>query len=80
MDLKEYLESAVKGGRPFWCFILRRGPEESTRRLLGRSSCSDSRLTDAKVPEEVGRHHFVFAFFDDGYKKPDVWEYISAGH
>ena len=56
-------------------FIRRCGPEEDTRRLLGRSSSSKSRLTDAKILEEVRRNHFVYSFFDDGYKKPDVWEY-----
>lgn len=47
----------------FLVFILRCGLEGNTRRLLGRSSRSKSRLTDAKVLEEVGANHFVYYFF-----------------
>ena len=56
-------------------FILRCSPEENTRRLLDRSSSLKSRLTDAKILEEIRRNHFVFSFLEDGFKKPDVWEY-----
>ena len=75
IDLKEYLESAVKAGRPFLVFILRCSPEENTERLLDRSSNSKSKLTDAKIMEEIRQHHCVYSFFDDCFKRPDVWEY-----
>ena len=75
IDLKEYFESAMKGGRPFVVFILRCSPEENTRRLLGRSTSPKSRLTDADILKEIRQNHFVYSFFDDGFKKPDVWEY-----
>lgn len=74
MDLKEYLESAVRGGRPFWCVFCAVVRKRILGDLLGRSSRSKSRLTDAEILEEVGRNRFVYSFFDDGYKKPDVWE------
>ena len=75
IDLKEYFESARRGGRPFVVFILRCSPEENTRRLLGRSRSPKSRLTDASILKEIRQHHYVYSFFDDGFKKPDVWEY-----
>ena len=56
-------------------FILRCSPEENTRRLLGRSTSPKSRLTDADILKEIRQNHFVYSFFDDGFKKPDVWEY-----
>ena len=56
-------------------FILRCSPEENTRRLLGRSTSSESRLTDENILNDIRQHHFVYSFFDDGFKKPDVWEY-----
>ncbi len=56
-------------------FILRCSPEENTRRLLSRSTSPKSRLTDANILMEIRQNHFVYSFFDDGFKKPDVWEY-----
>ena len=75
IDLKEYFESARKGGRPFVVFILHCSPEENTRRLLGRPTNLKSRLTDANILKEIRQNHFVYSFSNDGFKKPDVWEY-----
>ena len=73
IDLKEYFESAVQGGRPFfWCSFC---AAVRKRRLLERSSSPISRLKDAKILEEGRRKHFVYSFLEDGVKKPDVWEY-----
>ena len=75
IDLKEYFEGAVKGGRPFVVFILRCSPEENIRRLLGRPASLNSRLTDTDILKDIRQHHFVYSFYDDGFKQPDVWEY-----
>ena len=75
IDLKEFFESASRGGRPFVVFILCCSPEENTRRLLGRSRSSKSSLTDENILNDIRQHHFVYSFFDDGFQKPDVWEY-----
>ena len=56
-------------------FILRCSPEENTRRLLGRSKSSTSKLTDVNILNDIRQHHFVYSFLDDGFEKPDVWEY-----
>ena len=56
-------------------FILRCSPEENTRRLLGRSRSSKSSLTDESILNDIRQHHFIYSFFDDGFEKPDVWEY-----
>ena len=75
IDLKEFLESATRGGRPFIVFILRCSPEENTKRLLGRSRSSKSSLRDENILNDIRQNHFVYSFFDDGFQKPDVWEY-----
>ena len=75
IDLKEYFESARKGGRPFVVFILHCSPEENTRRLLGRPTSPKSRLTDANILKEIRQNHFVYSFSNDGFEKPNVWEY-----
>lgn len=77
MGLKEYLESAVKGGRPFrrlfWAVVRKKILGDC---LLGRSSSSESRLTDAKIlEEEFDEIILSILFFDDGCKRPDGWEY-----
>lgn len=56
-------------------FILRCSPEENTRRLLGRPASLNSRLTDTDILKDIRQHHFVYSFYDDGFKQPDVWEY-----
>ena len=75
IDLKEYFESAMKGGRQFVVFILRCSPEENIKRLVGRPKSPKSRLTDANILREIRQNHFVYSFFNDGFKKPDVLEY-----
>ena len=56
-------------------FILRCSPEENIRRLLGRPTIPKSRLTDANILKEIRQNHFVYSFFNDGLRKPNVWEY-----
>lgn len=75
IDLKEHFESAKGGGRPFVVFILKCSPDENIRRLLSRSSSSNSRLSDVNILTDIRQNHFVYSFFEDGYKSPDVWEY-----
>lgn len=75
IDLKEYFESAKEGGRPFVVFLLRCSPEENIRRLLARSASPNSRLADADILKEIRQNHFVYSFYNDGFKKPSVWEY-----
>lgn len=75
IDLKEFFESAMRGGRPFMVFILSCSPQENTRRLLGRSRSSKSSLRDENILNDIRQNHFVYSFFDDGFQKPDVWEY-----
>ena len=65
----------MKGGRPFVVFILLCSPEENTRRLLGRSTSPKSRLADANILKEIRQNYSVYSFFNEGFKKPNVWEY-----
>lgn len=75
IDLKEYLETAKRGGRPFVVVVLRCSEKENTRRLVGRSPGSKSKLTDASILEDILQNHVVYSFYNDGCKSPDVWEY-----
>ena len=56
-------------------FILHCSAEENIRRLLGRPTVPKSRLTDVNILKEIRQNHFVYSFFNDGFRKPNVWEY-----
>lgn len=56
-------------------FILRCSSEENVRRLLGRPTVLKSRLTDANILKEIRQNHFVYSFFNDGFREPNFWEY-----
>lgn len=75
ISLKEYLECAIKGRRPFVVVILGCSEGENTRRLLGRSPGSKSKLTDVNILKEIRQNEVVYSFYEDGFKSPDVWEY-----
>ena len=75
IDLQEYLASAKAGGRPFVVFILQCSPEENIKRLVGRSSNSKSRLSDADILTDIRQNHYIYSFLEQGYSSPDVWEY-----
>lgn len=75
IDLDEFYESAKAGGRPFFVFILQRSKEENIKRLSKRSSGFKSKLSDVKILEDILQNHFVYSFYNAGFKPPDVWEY-----
>ena len=80
IDLKEFLDSAVKGGRPFVVFILSCSPEKNVSRLLDRERSLKSRLADADILKDIRQNHSVYSFYDDGFvlesARPTVWEYV----
>ena len=56
-------------------FILQCSPEENIKRLVGRSSNSKSRLSDADILTDIRQNHYIYSFLEHGYSSPDVWEY-----
>ena len=75
IDLEEFLQCAKRGGRPFFVFILECSEKENMKRMTSRSSGFKTKLTDLKILEEIRKNHFVFSFYDAGFKPPDVWEF-----
>ena len=55
--------------------ILKCSPEENVKRLLGRPLTAKSRLSDVDILRDIRQNHFVYRFYDDGYKSPGVWEF-----
>lgn len=74
IDLEEFYTSANQGGRALIVFILTCSVEENIRRLSSRSSGFKSKLTDVDILKDIRQNHFVYSFYDAGYRQPDVWE------
>ena len=76
IDLKEFLDSAMKGGRPFIVFILTCSPQKNISRLLGRRRNLRSKLADADILKEIRQNHSVYSFYNEGFARPTVFEYV----
>ena len=50
--------------------------ESNVSRLLGRGSNWKSKLADADILKDIRQNHTVYSFYNDGFARPTVWEYV----